>query len=62
MEFVDKLYDILKEESEGLDAIYENHIIDVIGRRGLQILFEKGMIDVCGARNGRRMYMLRKKE
>ena len=59
MEFVDKLYDILKEESEGLDAIYENHIIDVIGRRGLQILFENGMIVICGARNGRRLYVLR---
>ena len=62
MEFVDKLYDILKEESEGLDAIYENHIIDVIGRRGLQHLYENGLIQICGATNGRRLYVLRKKE
>ncbi len=62
MEFADKLYDVLKEETEGFDAIYENYIVDVIGRRGLQILFEKGMIQICGAYNGRRMYVLVEKK
>ena len=62
MEFVDKLYDILKEESEGFDAIYESHIKDVIGRRGLEVLIKNKLVESCGVVNGRRLYVLCKKE
>lgn len=58
MSYVDKLYDILKEESEGLDAVYENFIKDAIGRRGLQILIENRRLESCGVVNGRRLYVL----
>ncbi len=62
MEFVDKLFDILKEETEGLDAIYENCIIDVIGRDGLQTLIENKRLESCGIVNGRRLYVLVEKK
>lgn len=62
MEFVDKLYEVLKEETESFDAVYENYIIDVIGRRGLQTLFENGRLEICGAINGRRLYVLVEKK
>lgn len=62
MEFVDKLFDILKEETEGLDAVYEDFIKDVIGRRGLQVLYENGRLQICGAVNGRRLYVLIEKK
>lgn len=62
MEFADKLYEILKEESEGLDAIYENFIKDVIGRRGLDILVRNKLLESCGVVNGRRLYVLVNKE
>ena len=62
MEFADKLYDILKEESEGFDAIYENFVMDVIGRRGLEVLMQNNLIESCGVVKGRRLYVLCKKE
>lgn len=58
MEYVEKVYQILKEESEGLDAIYESFIKDVIGRRGLEILIKNKLVESCGVVNGRRLYVL----
>lgn len=58
MEYVEKVYQILKEESEGLDAIYERFINDVVGRRGLEILIKNKLVESCGVVNGRRLYVL----
>ena len=58
MEYVEKLYQILKEESEGLDALYESFIKDVIGRRGLEMLIKNKLVENCGVVNGRRLYVL----
>lgn len=58
MEYVEKVYQILKEESDGLDAIYESFIKDVVGRRGLDILVQNKLVESCGVVNGRRLYTL----
>lgn len=58
MEYAEKVYQILKEESEGLDALYESFIKDVVGRRGLEVLIKNKLVESCGVVNGRRLYTL----
>jgi len=52
------LHDILKEDTEGLDAVYEDYIIDRIGVEGFIVLREFKRLTTCGSVNGRNLYTL----
>ena len=52
------LYDILKEDTAGLDAIYEDYIIDRIGVEGFIVMREFKRLTTCGSVNGRNLYTL----
>lgn len=41
-----------------LDAIYEDTIIAIIGKRGLSLLREFNLIESCGFIDGRKLYAL----
>lgn len=41
-----------------VDAIYEDKILDIIGRRGLDLIREFHLMESCGIINGRRLYAL----
>ena len=55
---VDEAYDIVKRECEGLDFIYEDYIIKLVGELGLYDLKKDGLLESCGVINGRRLYVL----
>ena len=58
----DYLYKIVKEETEGLDAVYEDYIMNLVGEDGLLILRMNRLIEFCGSINGRKLYTLVEKE
>lgn len=59
--YADEVYDEVKKEAEGLDAIYEDYIIELVGNMGLRSLKENGHIEACGVVNGRQLYVIVKK-
>ena len=52
----DRIYDLLKRECEGIDAVYEDYIIRLIGIDGFNLLREKKLLCACGNINGRNLY------
>lgn len=52
------LFAVLKANSEGLDAIYEDFIESLIGSWGIELLRTKGLLEPCGVVNGRKLYAL----
>ena len=57
-DYVDYIYDIVKLESEGMDAIYKDYIIRMIGVYGFNALYIEKLIEGCGVVNGRQLYVL----
>lgn len=56
--FVDKVYHAVARESQGLDAIYEDYIIRLVGEEGFELLREQKVLTTCGSVNGRNLYTL----
>lgn len=56
--YVEEVYKALKERVVGLDSIYEDYIITLIGTTGLTALFTNGYLETCGVVNGRQLYVL----
>lgn len=56
--YTDQLYFVVKEEFEGLDSIYEDALIHLIGTYGVYILKENKLLETCGIINGRQLYVL----
>lgn len=52
------VYDIVKLDCEGLDAIYADHIKQMFGVYGLNALITYGLVESCGVVNGRQLYAL----
>lgn len=59
MLYVDYVYEIIKLEFEGVDAIYKDAIIRNVGVFGLNALLEHNLLETCGVVNGRQLYALR---
>lgn len=57
-----QIYKIVKNESEGLDAIYEDYIVSLVGLYGLLVLKGNKLLETCGVVNGRQLYVLCEKE
>lgn len=57
-EFVDYIYNIVKSELEGFDAIYEDYIINLVGFAGLNALRLHNYVETCGFMEGRQLYTL----
>ena len=56
--FVEEVYKFLKQDVSGLDAVYEDYIIESVGKYGLSALFHSKLIETCGVVNGRQLYVL----
>lgn len=56
--FTEKIYNIIKENSVGLDSIYSDYIVHMVGMVGLNTLKEHKLIEGCGSINGRKLYIL----
>ena len=62
MTYVDYVYDIVRLDTEGMDAIYKDYIIQMVGVYGFNALYEARLIEGCGVVNGRYLYVLCEKE
>ena len=51
-----------KNECDGLDAVYEDYIISLVGLYGLLLLKGNRLLETCGVVNGRQLYALVEKE
>lgn len=58
MRYVDYVYDMLKNESRNLDAIYQDYILELFGVMGMDALLEHKLIETCGVVNGRQLFVL----
>lgn len=58
MVYVERVYEIVKGECAGLDSIYEDYIIKLVGEYGLEALRQHNLIEGCGILNGRKLYVL----
>lgn len=56
--YAEYVYDIVKQELEGFDAIYEDYIINLVGFAGLTYLKKYRLVETCGVVNGRQLYAL----
>lgn len=52
------VYDIVKNETDGLDAVYEDFIEHCVGIYGLNALLKAKLLESCGVVNGRKLYTL----
>ena len=62
MTYLDKVYDTVKAETEGFDAIYEDYICNLVGDAGLEALIKNKLLETCGVVNGRQLYVLCEKK
>lgn len=58
MTYADYCYQILKSDINGLDAMYEDYIIKLIGVAGLTELRGNHLLEPCGIVLGRQLYAL----
>lgn len=57
-QFVEYVYDIIKLDCEGMDAIYKDHIIQMFGVYGFNALHVAGLIEKCSKVNNRELFVL----
>lgn len=55
---LERVYHTVKNNCQGLDAIYEDYLIDLIGTNGLYLLKEHKLLETCGRQYGRQLYVL----
>ena len=56
--YVDYVYEIVKNDTEGMDAIYKDYIIQMVGVYGFNALHEARLIEGCRSVNARELYVL----
>ena len=52
------LYSIVEAAGRGMDALYEDFIIHLVGEEGFQVLRTHKKLCTCGSINGRNLYTL----
>lgn len=52
------VYEIVKNETDGLDAVYEDFIKHCVGIYGLNVLLKAKLLESCGVVNSRKLYTL----
>jgi hypothetical protein len=56
--YVGYVYNIVKQETEGLDSFYEDYIVNLVGIKGLLALQSNKLIETCGVIGDRQLYVL----
>ena len=56
--YIHYIYNLLVEKTEGVDAIYEDYILDLIGTHGFESLIELRLLEGCGSIHGRKLYTI----
>lgn len=55
---VDQVTEVIEAAFRGCDALYEDHIINLVGVLGLNSLRDNKILGICGSIDGRRLYTL----
>ena len=58
MMYVEQVYEMVERECKGVDAIYEDYIIYLVGVKGLKALLKNRLLETCGVINGNQLYAL----
>lgn len=58
MRYVDYVYDIVRLDCEGMDSIYKDYIIQMVGVYGFNALYQNKLIETCGVIDGRQLFVL----
>ena len=58
MTYADYCYQILKSSEKGMDSMYEDYIIHLIGVAGLTELRGNHLLEPCGIVLGHQLYVL----
>ena len=61
-EYVDYVYNIVKMDTEELDSIYKDYILQMVGVYGFNALYGSNLLEGCGVVNGRQLYVLCEKK
>ena len=56
--YLDYVYSVVKLETSGMDAIYKDHIYDLVGKFGFSALYANRLLEPCGSVNARELYVL----
>lgn len=56
--YADYVYEIVKEQTEKFDSIYEDYITELVGVFGLNALLDNNLLETCGIVNGKQLYVL----
>lgn len=56
--YIHYIYYLLDEKTEGVDAIYKDYIVELIGTHGFESLKELRLLEGCGSIHGRDLYVL----
>lgn len=58
MKYVDYVYGIVWSGTAGMDAIYKDYIVEMVGVYGFNALHEARLLEGCGVVNGRELFVL----
>lgn len=61
-QYLDYIYNIIKNETVHFDAVYEDRIKELVGLCGFNALYGSGLLEGCGVIHGRHLFVLCKKE
>ena len=57
-QYVEEVYKIIKRSAAGMDAVYEDWIVSIVGVHGLNALIANKFLETCGIVKGRQLYVL----
>lgn len=57
-QFVEHVYELVRMDTEDMDAIYGDYIIRIVGSYGFNALYDERLIESCGSVGGRSLYVL----
>ena len=56
--YADHVYEIVKNDTAGIDSIYGDYIESLDGSKGLLTLIQNSFVESCVVINGRKLYVL----
>lgn len=56
--YVKHVYELVKTDCEGVDAIYEDYIVHLVGIKGLNALINARLLETCGVMHNKQLYTL----
>ena len=59
--YLEHICNIVRLETSDMDAVYKEHIVQLVGVFGFNTLVKYNRIESCGVIDGRRLYVLRDK-